>query len=60
MRLAVDVNFMEIVERCPNTECRETELEQNEEKQRDYNDRYECEGNFSYIGHRVLSLASGK
>jgi hypothetical protein len=46
VRLAVDVNFVEIFERCPNAKKLETELKQNEEKQRDQDDRNECEDYF--------------
>jgi hypothetical protein len=46
VRLAVDVNFVEIFERCPNVKKLETELKQNEEKQRDQDGRNECEDYF--------------
>ena len=36
-----DVDFMEVVERVPDTRNVETELQQNEEKQRDNEDRNE-------------------
>ena len=43
VRFAIDVNFVEIVERCPNAEQPETQLEQNEEEQGDNKNRNECE-----------------
>ena len=46
VRFAIDVNFVEILERSPNAEEPETQLEQNEEEQRDYENRNEREGNF--------------
>jgi hypothetical protein len=55
VRLAIDINFMKIVESCSNVEDLETDLKHNEEEQGDYNDRNEREGNFSYVGHGTLS-----
>ena len=46
VRYAIDVNFMEIVERRSNAKNRETQLKQNEEKQRDQNGCNKCEDNF--------------
>ena len=54
--LAIDVNFMEIAERCSDTSKRKAQLEQREKEQGDHNDRNECEGNFSYIGHRAFTI----
>ena len=53
--LTIDVDFMEIVERRSDASNREPELEQDEEEQRYDNDRNEREGNFSYVGHGVLT-----
>ena len=44
--LAVDVDFVEVVERCSDTNDRQAQLEQDEEEQRDYEDRNECEDDF--------------
>ena len=46
MRYAIDVNFMEIVERRPNAKNRETQLKQNEEKQRNKDGCDKCEDSF--------------
>jgi hypothetical protein len=46
---------MEIVERFSDAKSCEAELEQNEEKQRDYSDRNESESKFFYVGHGALS-----
>lgn len=46
MRYAIDVYFMEIVERLPNIKNREAQLKQNEEKQRDQNGCNKCEDSF--------------
>ncbi len=46
MRYAIDVYFMEIVERFPNTKNRETQLKQNKEEQGDQYGRNKYEDSF--------------
>ena len=46
VRFALDVNFVEIVERCSDTKNSEAQLNQNEEEQRDQDGRYKCEDYF--------------